>query len=88
MSQKLELPDEVYNALERVAKESGPSLDEWIASQPRCRDVFTKDRPLSELLDGLNGVIDSTVEPISIYGQNDFRCALLAKFEKQGLRRH
>jgi hypothetical protein len=87
MSQKLELPDEVYNALERVAQESGMSPDEWIASQLRCQNVSAKDRPLSELLDGLVGVIDSAAEPHSGYGRSNFGSALAAKFEKQGLRR-
>jgi hypothetical protein len=87
MSQKLELPDEVYNALEKVAQQEGMSPGEWVAAQlpgyPSARAGYS----LTEALEDVIGVIDSTTKAPPNYGQSAYGDALSAKFEKQGLRK-
>ncbi len=88
MSQMIELPDEVYEALTAAARARGLTPAEWLADNLHVRRAQPA-RPLSELLEGLTGVIDSSVEPRhrSPAHANPFGDALADKFAKQGLRR-
>ena len=84
MSQKLELPDRIYEALNAAANRDGLTAAEWLAIQLRLSAEPGEERPLSELLTGLIGVVDSsrtdnaTPTPLST--------ALADKFRKQGFR--
>jgi hypothetical protein len=62
MSQTLELPDDVYEALAKVAREGGLTPAEWLATKLHTSGVVTQERPLADLLNGLTGVIDSRSE--------------------------
>ena len=83
MSQTLELPDRIYEALTAAAGESGLTPAEWLALQLHVEEPG-RERPLPELTAGLTGVIDST-ETQSTH-QTAFGTALAEKFRKQGLR--
>ena len=63
MSRTLELPDELYRDLERVARERGLTPADWIASTLPGGSGSIDQEPLSDLLQGLIGVADSTNEP-------------------------
>ncbi len=84
MGQTLELPDEVYEALARVAREGGVTPAEWLAINLHASDVYSQERPLPELLNDLIGSVDST-ETQNTH-QTAFSIALAEKFRKQGLR--
>lgn len=84
MSQTLELPDEVYEALAKAAREGGLTPAEWVAINLHTSDAHTQKRPLPELLNDLIGSVDST-ETQSTH-QTPFSTALAEKFRKQGLR--
>jgi hypothetical protein len=84
MSQKLELPDEVYNALEKVAQQEGMSPEEWIAGQLPGYPSDSTGCSLTEALEDVIGSIDSTTEGPPNYGQSAYGDVLSAKFEKQG----
>jgi hypothetical protein len=84
MSQTLELPDEIYEALTTAAREDGVTPAEWLATHLQVADESTQDRPLAELTTGLTGVIDSS-ETQSTH-RTAFSTALAEKFQKQGLR--
>ena len=84
MSQTLELPDEVYEALAKAAREGGLTPAEWLAINLHTSDAYTQERPLPELLNDLIGSVDST-ETQSTH-QTAFSTALAEKFRKQGLR--
>lgn len=84
MSQKLELPDKIYEALNAAADRDGLTAAEWLALQLRLSVETSEERPLSELLTGLIGVVDSTKAHES--SPTPFSTALAEKFRKQGLR--
>jgi hypothetical protein len=84
MSQTLELPDEVFEALAKVAREGGVTPAEWLASNLHVSDAYTHERPLPELWNDLIGSVDST-ETQNTH-QTAFSTALAEKFRKQGLR--
>ena len=84
MSQTLELPDEVFEALAKAAREGGVTPAEWLAINLRTSDAYTQGRSLSELWNELIGSVDST-ETQSTH-QTAFSTALAEKFRKQGLR--
>jgi len=83
MSQMLELPDEVYEALTNAARGDGLTPAEWLALHLNI-EVSDRERPLPELTAGLTGVIDSTETQST--RQSAFSTALAEKFRKQGLR--
>ena len=69
MSRSIELPDTVYNALQRLAEEEGTTPAEWIAEKlpnlPQNQDNQTdKERPSDggpnawDVLDKLTGTVD------------------------------
>jgi hypothetical protein len=84
MSQTLELPDEVFEALAKAASEGGMTPAEWLAINLRTSDAYSQERPLPELWNELIGSVDST-ETQSTH-QTAFSIALAEKFRKQGLR--
>jgi len=87
MSRTIELPDEPYRDLERVARERGLTPADWIATiLPGCSGS-TESQPLSELLHGLIGAVDSTREPNSDQAGTPFGESIAKKFERHGLRR-
>ncbi|PYS56353.1 MAG: hypothetical protein DMF76_25190 [Acidobacteria bacterium] len=83
MSQTLELPDRIYEALTAAARDNGLTAAEWLALHLHVEEP-DRERPLPELTAGLTGVIDST-ETQSTH-QTPFSTALAEKFRKQGLR--
>ena len=88
MSRTLELPDELYRDLERVARERGLTPADWIASTLPGGSGSIDQEPLSDLLQGLIGVVDSTNEPRSDRARTSYGERIARKFERQGLRRH
>jgi|GEM_PF-4976182 hypothetical protein len=84
MSQILELPDRIYEALAAAARKDGLTAVEWLEIQLLTSSESIDERPLSELLAGIIGVVDST-EAQNI-DRTPFSTALGEKFRKQGLR--
>ncbi len=87
MSRTIELPDELYRDLERVARERGVTLADLIAAALPDRYGPPDEQPLAELLEGLIGVVDSTREPQSGHARTPFGELIARKLERQGLRR-
>ena len=87
MDRAIELPEELYCDLERVARERGLTPADWIATALRDHSGRVESRPLSELLQGLIGAVDSTKEPRSGQARTPFGELIARKFERQGLRR-
>ena len=87
MSRTIELPDELYRDLERVARERGLTPADWIATTIPGGAGSIEQQPLSELLQGLIGAVDSTREPRSGQARTPFGELIARKFERQGLRR-
>ena len=87
MSRTIELPDEVYKDLEKVARERGLSPADWIAATLPVGSGSIEERPLSELLYGLIAAVDSTKEPQSGKPRTPFGDLIARKFERQGLRK-
>jgi hypothetical protein len=85
MSKIIELPDELYRDLEKVAREQGLTPADWIAATLPSRSI--DEQPLSELLEGLVGAVDSTNEPRSGHSRTPLSELIARKLEKQGLRR-
>jgi hypothetical protein len=86
MSKIIELPDQLYRDLERVARERGLTPADWIATTLGGSGAIGQ-QPLSELLQGLIGAVDSTKEQRSSQAGTPFGELLARKFERQGLRR-
>jgi len=85
MSRTIELPDELYRNLERMAQENGLTPEGWIAATLAANSGPTENAPLSESLQDLLGVVDSAEEPRgrrTLLGE-----MVAAKLESQGLRR-
>lgn len=87
MSRTIELPDELYRDLERVARERGLTPADWIATTLLGGSGSIEQQPLSELLEELIGAVDSTKEPRSGPARPAFSELIARKFERQGLRR-
>jgi hypothetical protein len=86
VSRSIELPDRLYQDLEREAQERGLSVADWIAAHVACASS-TAGGPLLNLFDGLLGAVDSTREPRNSTARTPFSDMMARKFEKQGLRR-
>jgi hypothetical protein len=86
MSRIIELPDELYQDLEKVAQDRGLTPAGWIAATLPCRSGSSKDQLLSDLLHGLIGAIDSTTEPPLGHARTPFGELISKKFKRQGLR--
>ncbi len=83
MSRIIELPDDVYESLERVAREKGFTLVDWIANAvPPLR----AERPLADLLEELAGTVNSAEIPADERRRTAFPELLTRKFQRQGLR--
>src|SRR5579863_1991267 len=87
MGKIIELPDELYRDLERVARERGLTPAGWIATTLSGGSDAVSEQPLSELLRDLIGSVDSSKEPGSAPVRMPFIESIARKFEKQGLRR-
>jgi len=86
MSRIVELPDELYRDLERVARERGLTPADWTATALPSRSGAVDQQPLSELLQGLLGAADSTKERRSSQARTPFGELIARKFKRQGLR--
>jgi hypothetical protein len=84
MSQKLELPDRIYEALTAAARRDGLTAAEWLEIQLRTSTESISERPLAELLSGVIGLVDSSKAQNT--SSTPFSTALAEKFRKQGLR--
>ena len=87
MSRIIELPDELYRDLERVARERGLTPADWIATTLPGGSGATDQQPLSELLQGLIGAVENTNERRGGQDRTPFGELIARKFERQGLRR-
>ena len=87
MSQQLELPDEIYDALTATARAEGMTPAEWLAKNLSIQEAGTQRRPLTEYLAGLTGVIDSDTEPRPNRQPTPFSSAIAEKLARQGLKR-
>ena len=87
MSRIIELPDELYQDLERGAREQGLTPAGWIATTRPGGAGSIDQRPLPDVLHGLIGAVDSTKEPRTGQARTPFGELIARKFEKQGLRR-
>lgn len=85
MSGTIELPDQLYSDLERVARESGLTPADWIAVTLPEGGGAVEQQPLSELLQGLIGAVDSTTERRSGTARTPFGELIARKFERQGM---
>ena len=81
MSRIIELPDDVYESFERIAREQGFTPVGWIANAVAPRST---ERPLAELLEGLTGIVDSAAVPASERRHPPFSEGLKRKFPKIG----
>lgn len=92
MGRKLDLPENLYVALERAAAESGQTPLEWIATcvpaEPENGSSGNDEGPsLMERMEGYIGVIDSREEPLPHRTPTAFGEAVAAKLARQGIRR-
>jgi hypothetical protein len=86
MSRTLELPDELYRELEKVALEHSLTVVDWIAAT-LPEPSSTGGHSLPELLQGLIGAVDSTEGTRNDVSRTSFGDLIARKLEKQGLRR-
>jgi hypothetical protein len=86
MSRSVELPDELYRELEKVALEHGLTVVDWIATT-LPEPSSTGGHSLLELLQGLIGAVDSTKGTRSDVSRTPLGDLIARKLEKQGLRR-
>ena len=88
MAQNLQLSDEVYDDLKKLAEARNVTPEEWVAAkvlEERPKDL--EERPLSELLEGLIGAIDSSEEPLRGHPRTRLGDLIAAKLERQGIKR-
>jgi hypothetical protein len=83
MSRIIELPDDVYESLERVARAQGFTPVGWIAN---AVPPLPAERPLADLLEGLTGTVNSAEVPAGERRPTPFSEVLARKFQGQGLR--
>ncbi len=81
MSRIIELPDDVYESLERVAREQGFTPVGWIAN---AVPPLSTERLLADLLEGLIGTVNSAEVPAGQRRHAPFSEGLTRKFQKQG----
>ena len=79
------LPEQTYRRLCAIAREQGISPESWIAAQ--LPEATVAAQPLSDLLAGLTGAIDSQSEPRHSFQKTAFGEGLAAKLAKQGIHR-
>jgi hypothetical protein len=83
MSRIIELPDDIYESLERVAREQGVTPVGWIAN---AVPPLAAERPLADFLEGLTGTVNSAEVTPGERRYTPFGEVLTRKFQKQGLR--
>src|SRR5688572_12010226 len=96
MTHQVELPDHVYQIAQQAAEREGITPEEWIAATlsragaPVPADEIPSERPLSEVLQGLVGVVDSSTDPHHERRRTAVGDIIAEKFRKQtiGRRRH
>ena len=86
MSRIIELPDELYENLERVAREQGFTLVDWIANAVPATTRSADTRSLTDRLEGLIGSVNSAETPPDERRRTPFSELVSRKFERQGLR--
>jgi predicted CopG family antitoxin len=87
MARTIELPEDVYENLEKAARERGMTASDWIASVVPGDQDSSNQRSLHEVLQSLVGAIDSSEEPTTGYAPTAISELVLEKLQKQGLRR-
>ncbi len=87
MTNQVELPDDVYRELTREAEEQKVTVAEWITARlSRAPGILDSDeRPLSEALKGLVGVVDSRADPFYEPRRSTVGDLIAEKFAKQGI---
>lgn len=91
MTHHVPFPDSVYQIAERAAKREGLSPEEWIvatvsrAAAPVPADEVQGESPLSEVLQGLVGVVDSRTDPRPEPRRTAVGDLIAEKFRKQGV---
>jgi hypothetical protein len=85
MSRPLELPDDLYLDLERVASSQCLTPLDWIAATVPHSDELGLGRLLAESLDGLIGKIDSAKEAASPRPESAMGSLIEEKLERQGV---
>ena len=85
MSRTIELPDELYRNLERTARENGLTPEGWIGATLTANSGSPEERPLSESLKDLLGVVNSAEDPPSGRTRTPFGELVAAKLESQRL---
>jgi predicted transcriptional regulator len=86
MSRTIELPDELYENLERVARGQGVTPAGWIAKAVPAFSTASNTRSVADELEGLLGAVNSLKESATGRRRSPFSDLLVQKFEKQGLR--
>jgi hypothetical protein len=93
----ISLPESIYLKLIETSQAKGLSPANWIATQlvdssddeqkaakPSAKPS-ENPKPLSELLSGLTGTVESKAEPLNIYSKTAFGAGVAAKLAKQGI---
>lgn len=96
MTHQVELPEHVYQIARQAADKEGITPEEWIAAtlSRAGTPVLANDapevgeRPLSEVLAGLIGVVDSRVDPPRERRRTAVGDLIAEKFRKQGIGTH
>ncbi len=81
----IELPEDIFEALLRIAELKGMTPADWIASQIPTAFLQREECPLSDALNGITGSIDSTTEPHPQGSFSSVSDIIAEKFRKQGL---
>jgi hypothetical protein len=81
----IELPEEIFVALLRIAELKGMTPADWIASQITAAFLQREECPLSDALNGITVSIDSSTEPRPGGSFSSVSDIIAEKFRKQGL---
>ena len=88
MAQNLQLSDEVYDDLKKLAEASSVTPEEWVRAKVSAEiPKEFKERPLREALEGHVGVLDSSGNPDAQYRKEAFGEIVTKKLEKQGIKK-
>jgi hypothetical protein len=79
------LSEETYHQLLNAAQTQGVTPEHWISSQLASQTAELP--PLSQLLTGLIGAIDSRVTPPTLPSKSKFGEAIAQKLAKQGIQK-
>ena len=81
----IELPEETFLALLRIAELKGMTPADWIASQIPATLRERDERPLSDVIDEIIGTVDSSIESRPQGPFSSVSDLIAEKFRKQGL---